>query len=78
MLRQYVPLRPELPRACAATRRATQRVAKEFKVYYAEAPGKTRGQLHDGPHRATYVFDPQGRLRLFVRYGSGAGALART
>jgi protein SCO1/2 len=25
---------------------------------------------------ASYVFDPEGKLRLYVRYGSGAQALA--
>jgi protein SCO1/2 len=25
---------------------------------------------------ASYVYDPQGRLRLYTRYGSGAQALA--
>lgn len=49
--------------------------ARDFKVFYAKVPGKTEG-LYTMDHTAgTYVFDTQGRVRLFVRYGSGAEAL---
>jgi protein SCO1/2 len=44
---------------------ATQRVAKEFKVYYEKRKtGDTYSVDHSGQ---SYVIDPQGRLRLFVR-----------
>jgi protein SCO1/2 len=44
---------------------ATQRAAKEFKVYY-EKRKTTDGYSVDHSSQ-TYVIDPQGRLRLFVR-----------
>ena len=45
---------------------ATQRVAKEFKVYYEKRKtGESYSVDHSGQ---TYVLDPQGRLRLFVRH----------
>jgi protein SCO1/2 len=45
---------------------ATQRAAKEFKVYYEKRKtGDTYSVDHSGQ---TYVIDPQGRLRLFVRH----------
>jgi len=47
---------------------ATARVAKEFKVFYQKAPGKTPGSYTVDHTAGSYVFDPQGRLRLFVRY----------
>ena len=49
---------------------ATARVAKEFKVFYQKAPGKTPGTYTVDHTAGSYVFDPQGRLRLFVRYGN--------
>ncbi|OYT98192.1 MAG: SCO family protein [Burkholderiales bacterium PBB1] len=50
--------------------------AKEFKVFYAKVPGKTEGAYSVDHTAGSYVFDTQGRVRLFVRYGSGAEALA--
>ncbi|MEO6407650.1 MAG: SCO family protein [Burkholderiaceae bacterium] len=53
----------------------TTATAKEFKVFFAREPGKTQGYSVD--HTAgSYVFDRSGRVRLFVRYGGGAPALA--
>ena len=44
---------------------ATQRAAKEFKVFYEKRKtGDTYSMDHSGQ---TYVIDPQGRLRLLVR-----------
>lgn len=54
----------------------TQATAKEFKVFYAKVPAKS-GDGYSMDHTAgSYVFDPSGRVRLFVRYGGGAAALA--
>lgn len=50
--------------------------AKEFKVFYAKVPGKTEGSYSVDHTAGSYVFDAQGKVRLFVRYGSGAEALA--
>jgi protein SCO1 len=49
---------------------ATARVAKEFKVFYQKASGKTPGSYTVDHTVASYVFDPQGRLRLLVRSGN--------
>lgn len=50
--------------------------AKEFKVFYAKVPGKTEGSYSVDHTAGSYVFDAQGKVRLFVRYGTGADALA--
>jgi protein SCO1/2 len=44
---------------------ATQRAAREFKVYYEKR--KTADGYSVDHSGQTYVIDPQGRLRLFVR-----------
>ena len=51
---------------------ATAKVAKEFKVFYQKAPGKTPDGYTVDHTAGSYVFDPQGRLRLFARYGDPA------
>ena len=49
---------------------ATAKVAKDFKVFYQKVPG-TRPDNYSVDHTAgSYVFDPEGRLRLFVRPGN--------
>jgi protein SCO1/2 len=51
-------------------------VAKDFKVYYKKAEGKTPGSYTMDHSAASYVYDTQGRLRLYERYGSGPQGLA--
>lgn len=53
----------------------TQAAAKEFKVFYGKVAGKTEGSYTVDHTAGSFLFDPQGRVRLFVRYGSGAEAL---
>lgn len=50
--------------------------AKEFKIYYKRAEGATPTSYTMDHSAASYVYDTQGRLRLYTRYGSGAHALA--
>lgn len=51
---------------------ATAKVAKDFKVYYQKVPGKTPGSYTMDHTAGSYVFDPEGRIRLFLRHGQGA------
>jgi len=48
----------------------TAAAAKEFKVFYAKVPGKTAGSYTMDHSAASFVFDPAGRVRLFVPYGA--------
>jgi protein SCO1/2 len=53
---------------------ATQRVAKEFKIYFEK---RKQGDSYTVDHSAqSYVIDPQGRLRLLVRHDRIAQDLA--
>lgn len=47
-------------------------VAKAFKIYYKKVDGKSAGGYTLDHTAGAYFFDPQGRVRLFTRYGSGA------
>jgi protein SCO1/2 len=51
-------------------------MAKEFKVYYKKAPGKTPTSYTVDHSAASLVYDARGKLRLYARYGGGAQALA--
>jgi protein SCO1/2 len=54
----------------------TKAAAKQFKVFYAKVPGKSDSSYTMDHTAGSYVFDAQGRIRLFTRYGTGAEALA--
>ena len=54
----------------------TAALAKEFKIYYKKAEGKTPTSYTMDHSAGSYIYDTQGRLRVYYRYGSGAEALA--
>lgn len=55
---------------------ATEKMAKDFKIFYRIAVGKTAESYTVDHTAASLVFDPQGRLRLFINYGLGADQIA--
>lgn len=74
VLKQYVPAFDPTFLGLRGDADATARVAKEFKVLYQKQPLKDGGYGVD--HSAgTYIFDGQGRLRLFAPYGRGPAPL---
>jgi protein SCO1/2 len=76
MLKAYVSnFGPDLV-ALRGTPEQTQAVAKDFKVFYRKAAGSTPANYSMEHSAASYVFDPEGKLRLYVRYGGGAQAMA--
>ena len=55
--------------ALRGTPAQTEALAKSFKAYYKKVPGADADSYTVDHTAGSYVFDPQGRLRLFVRYG---------
>jgi len=51
-------------------------LAKSYKVYYKKVDGPTPTSYTMDHSAGSYVYDPQGRIRLYHRYGSGPAALA--
>ena len=49
---------------------------KDFKIYAKKVEGKTPTSYTMDHSAQSYLYDPQGRLRLYNRYGSGPQALA--
>jgi protein SCO1/2 len=62
----FVPTADELPV-----------VAKQFKIYYKKVDGQTPTSYTMDHSAGSYVYDTQGNLRLYSRYGSGAKVLAQ-
>ena len=52
-------------------------VAKDYKVYYKRSEGKTPTSYTMDHQAGTYIYDPEGRLRLYARYGIGPQAMAQ-
>ncbi len=50
-------------------------VAKDFKVYYKKAEGATPTSYTMDHSAATYIYDPEGHLRHYSRYGQGPQVL---
>ena len=76
VLSQYVTAFNPRFLALRGTAGETARVAKEFKVIYQKVGG-ARPDSYTMDHSAgTYIFDTQGRLRLYVSYGQGPEAFA--
>lgn len=46
------------------------KLARDFKVFYQKVEGKEPGRYTVDHTAASYIYDPQGRLRLFSRYGT--------
>lgn len=55
---------------------ATAKVARDFRVFYQKVPGKTEGSYTMDHTAGSYVFDRDGRIRLFLRHGQGAAPIA--
>src|SRR5450830_170876 len=72
ILSQYVPAFDKRFLGLYGDDAATAKVAKEFKVFFQKVPGKTPGSYTMDHTAGSYVFDPQGHIRLFVKHGQGA------
>lgn len=51
-------------------------LAEAFRIYYKKVDGPTPTSYTMDHSAGCYVYDPQGRLRLYHRYASGAQGLA--
>ena len=51
-------------------------LAKAFKVYYKKVDGPPPTSYTMDHSAGSYIYDTQGRLRVYYRYGSGVDAMA--
>lgn len=76
VLAQYVPAFDPGFLGLTGDAAAIERAAKEFRIFYEKRPGSAPDVYSIDHSAQSYVFDPQGRLRLFVRQDRIAQDLA--
>ena len=77
ILKQYVPsFDPRFLGLRPADEAALEKVSKDFKIYYKKVPGKSPGSYTMDHTAGSYAFDPQGRLRLYIKHAQGPETLA--
>ena len=77
ILKQYVPsFDPRFLGLRPADDAALEKVTKDFKIYYKKVPGSTPGSYTMDHTAGSYAFDPEGRLRLYIKHAQGPETLA--
>jgi protein SCO1/2 len=76
VLAKYVPAFDPSFVALVGNAAQTAQTAQNFRVYYKANPSDTAAQYTVDHTAASFVFDKQGRPRLYVRYNQGADKLA--
>ena len=71
LLSHYVPAFNPTFLGLSGDAAATAATAREFKVLYQKQPGSTPDSYSMDHSAGTFIFDSQGRLRLFVSQGQG-------
>ena len=75
LLASYVPAFDKRFVGLYGTPEQTAKTAKDFKVFYSKVPGKEPGSYTIDHMAGSYVFDKDGRLRLFLRHGVAADSI---
>jgi protein SCO1/2 len=71
ILAQYVPAFDKRFLGLVGDEAATRKFANDFKIFYQKVPGKTPETYTVDHSSGSYVFDKEGRIRLFVRFNEG-------
>jgi protein SCO1/2 len=69
LLAQYVPAFDPRFVGLTGDAAAIDKVAKEFKIIYQKNPGPTPGSYTMDHSAGVFLFDPQGRLRVYASHG---------
>ncbi len=77
LLREFVPAFDPRFLGMYTDAESLARLAREFKVVYQKTSVKAEDDYLIDHSAGTYVYDPQGRLRLLMPYGSSPDAIAQ-
>ena len=77
LLAQYVPAFHPSFLGLYGDAAATAATAREFKIFYSKQPGNTPSTYTVDHTAGSYLFDPRGRLRLYVRHGETPERMAQ-
>lgn len=75
LLRQYVPSFDPRFVGLRGDEATTAQTAKDFKVFYQRVDGPNPASYTYDHTAGSYVFDPDGRIRLFLRQGQTVAAV---
>ena len=70
-LAEYVPSFDRRFLGLRGDEAATEKAAHAFKIFYQKVPGSKPGEYTIDHTAGSYVFDAQGKVRLFVRHDQG-------
>lgn len=77
ILKQYVPsFDPRFLGLRPADQASLEKVTKDFKIYYQKVPGSSPGAYTIDHTAGSYAFDPEGRLRLYIKHAQGPETMA--
>ena len=76
LLSKYVPAFDRRFLGLRGNADETARTAKEFKILYQKQPGASPGSYTMDHSAGTFIFDPQGKLRLYVGVAQGPDVFA--
>ena len=77
LLKQFVPAFNPTFLGLRPTPEQLKLLAAEYKVVYQKNPGASTADYLMDHSAGTYIYDPQGRLRLLIPYGTSAQLIAR-
>ena len=77
LLSQYVPVFNPSFLGLYADAQTIARTAQEFRVFYKKQPGSTPNTYTVDHTAGSYVYDPQGKLRLYIKHGEKPELIAK-
>lgn len=77
LLAQYVPAFHPSFVGMYGDAAATASIAKDFKIFYQKHPGATSGSYTMDHSSGSYVIDPKGKLRLYLKHDDTVPLIAQ-
>ncbi len=77
LLSQYVPVFHPGFLGLHADAQTIAKTAQDFRIFYKKQPGSTPTTYTVDHTAGSYVYDPQGRLRLYIKHGEKPEVIAK-
>jgi len=77
LLAQYVPVFNPGFLGLYADAQTTAKTAQAFRIFYKKQPGSTPTTYTVDHTAGSYVYDPQGQLRLYIKHGEKPEVIAK-
>lgn len=77
LLAQYVPVFNPSFLGLYADAQTIAKTAQEFRIFYKKQPGSTPETYTVDHSAGSYVYDPRGRLRLYIKHGEKPEVIAK-